>query len=102
MIYHVTTRALWDSANENGAYEAASLHLEGFIHLSQEHQVQGVLERYYQGVNDLLLLHVEETLLTSPLKYEMSPSIGEAFPHAYGPINLDAVMNVTPIASNAQ
>jgi len=99
MIYHVTTPAEWEAAQQSGAYAAASLSSEGFIHLSQEHQVAGVLDRYYQGMKDLVLLHVQEELLSAPLKFELSPSIGEEFPHVYGLINLDAVVKVTPIES---
>ena len=99
MIYHVTTNAEWETAQQSGLYEAASLSIEGFIHLSQEHQLKGVLERYYQGKSNLVMLHVQEDLLTVPLKFELSPSIGEEFPHVYGAINLDAVVKVTSIES---
>ena len=94
MIYHVTTTAAWDAAKQAGEYVASSLGTEGFIHLSRKEQVQGVLERYYAGQSDLVLLHVEETLLTAPLKYERAPSVNEDFPHVYGPINIDAVVQI--------
>jgi uncharacterized protein (DUF952 family) len=91
MIYHVVTELNWQKAVQKGFYEAPSLALEGFIHTSKAEQVKGVLERYYQGQNNLLLLHIDETKLTAPLKYELAPSINEEFPHIYGPLNLDAV-----------
>ena len=99
MIYHVTTKHSWDKAQEQGAYEALSLFTEGFIHLSKKEQVAGVLERYYKGQQDLVLLHVDETKLDALLRYEMSPSVNEEFPHLFGKINLDAVINVEPIQS---
>jgi uncharacterized protein (DUF952 family) len=77
-----------------GKYEAPSLHSEGFIHLSKQNQVSGVLERYYKGVSDLVLLHVDETLLSAELKYELSPSVNEEFPHLFGALNVEAVVNV--------
>ncbi len=92
MIYHVVSHADWLKALQAGYYEAASLALEGFIHTSQASQVAGVLQRYYQGQHDLLLLHIDETKLTAPLKYEMAPSVNELFPHIYGRLNLDAVI----------
>ena len=91
MIYHVTTKKDWHKAKEEGSYEAASLAIEGFIHLSKKEQVSGVLERYYKGQQDLLLLHVDETKLDALLRYELSPSVNEEFPHLFGKINLDAV-----------
>ncbi len=97
MIYHVLPKAQWLLAQEAGLYEAASLATEGFIHASKAHQVAGVLERYFNGKNDLLLLHIDEYKLSVPLIYELSPSINEEFPHIYGPINLDAVTKTESI-----
>jgi uncharacterized protein (DUF952 family) len=97
MIYHVTTADSWQAATQQGFYEAPSLHTEGFIHLSTEGQVEGVLERYYKGVENLVLLSVDETKLSAPLKYELAPSVNDTFPHIYGNINLDAVVAVKKI-----
>ena len=49
MIYHITTKQQWKSAQEKGFFDEPSLHTEGFIHNSTEAQVAGVLERYYKG-----------------------------------------------------
>ncbi|MEO6253848.1 MAG: DUF952 domain-containing protein [Ferruginibacter sp.] len=94
MIYHVITVADWQKATLQGIYLAPSLAAEGFIHTSKAEQVAGVLERYYQGQTDLLLLHIDETKLTAPLKYELAPSVHEMFPHIYGPLNIDAVISI--------
>lgn len=97
MIYHVVPKNQWQQALQQGFYEAPSLAAEGFIHLSKAEQVSGVLQRYYKDVRDLLLLHVEESKLTAPLKYENAPSVNEDFPHLFGRLNLDAVSAVTEI-----
>lgn len=94
MIYHVTNKNDWAKAKSLGFYEAASLATEGFIHNSTKEQVSGVLQRYYKNATDLVLLHIEESLLTAPLKYELAASVGELFPHIFGPINLEAVVKV--------
>lgn len=94
MIYHVTKKQDWAAAVAKGAFEAPSLFTEGFIHNSTKEQVSGVLQRYYRNETDLVLLHIDETLLTAPLKYELAPSINEMFPHIFGPININAVVNV--------
>lgn len=97
MIYHVSTSKEWENALKQGFYEVESLAKEGFIHCSKLEQVNGVLERYYKGQTELLLLHVDESKLTTPLKYELAPSVNEEFPHIYGRLNLEAVVNVVPI-----
>ncbi|MFM2386820.1 MAG: hypothetical protein RL660_1577 [Bacteroidota bacterium] len=98
MIYHVCTAAQWAAAQAQGFYSHDSIAAEGFIHCSKLHQVAGVLQRYYSGIQDLLLLHIDESLLSNELKYELAPSIQEEFPHVFGSINLDAVVAVEPIA----
>ncbi len=99
MIYHVTKKQDWQDAIDKGSYEAPSLASEGFIHNSTKEQVSGVLARYYQNATDLVLLHIDEALLTAPLKYELAPSVNEMFPHIFGPINIDAVVHVEDINS---
>jgi uncharacterized protein (DUF952 family) len=98
MIYHVIAASDWQKAQQQGFYEAPSLTAEGFIHCSKKEQVAGVLERYYSGKSDLLLLHIDETRLTAPLKYELSPSVNEEFPHIFGALNTDAVVEIEKIS----
>jgi uncharacterized protein (DUF952 family) len=98
IIYHITTKAEWQAAQQQGFYEAASLALEGFIHCSTANQVNGVLERYFAGKPNLVKLVIDTTKLTHELKYEHSPSVNQEFPHVYGSINLDAVVEVIEIA----
>lgn len=95
MIYHVVNKPNWEKALQQGFYEHPSLAIEGFIHTSKKEQVQGVMERYYSGQTDLLLLHIDEDKLTAPLVYELAPSVKQEFPHIYGRLNLDAVVEVT-------
>lgn len=92
MIYHVTTNAGWQQALEQGFYHHISLEKEGFIHNCSRAQLAGVLDRYYKNEKDLLVLHIDEKLLKAALKYELAPSVNEEFPHIYGPINIDAVV----------
>ena len=100
MIYHLSTPDEWAAAQRSGAYTSSSrdrsLEQEGFIHCSRADQIGGVLERYYQGAGPLLLLSVATELLTAPWQDdEIGP--GVFYPHVYGPINLDAVVAITPL-----
>lgn len=98
-IYHITTQAEWEAASRSGAYEAASLKEEGFIHCSQAGQIAGVLERYFKGKTNLVKLVIDTDKLSSQLIYEWSPSTADTFPHIYGPINTSAVTGVEPVKS---
>lgn len=94
IIYHVTTAEEWNVAKEEGFYKAPSLQSEGFIHCSQDHQVEGVLERYFAGKINLVKLVIDTDRLTSKYVFDWSPSTADTFPHVYGPINTNAVVDV--------
>jgi len=96
-IYHITTKKAWQEAIEKGAYTTPSLAEEGFIHCSQENQIEGVLQRYYANQHDLVKLVIDTDKLNVKFIFEWSPSTSDTFPHIYGPINLDAVMEVAEI-----
>ena len=107
MIYHITSRTAWNQARQRGDYRVQSLETEGFIHCSTDQQVIPVVEKYYKGQEDLLLLVIEPERLTADLKWEPPtdgtppPGVpeGSLFPHIYGPINLEAVVRVFDLES---
>lgn len=109
MIYHITSRRAWNEARERGEYRAESLETEGFIHCSTQSQVVPVTENFCKGQSDLLLLVIEPSRLAADLKWEPPsggtppPGVpeGDLFPHIYGPINLDAIVQVFDLASNS-
>ena len=94
IIYHITSVTDWKVAQEKGFYAHPALEAEGFIHCSQDHQVAGVLERYFEGQTDLIKLVIDTDKLTSKFVFDWSPSIADTFPHVYGPINTSAVVDI--------
>jgi uncharacterized protein (DUF952 family) len=109
MIFHITTKTAWDEAQTRSEYVAESLGTEGFIHCSTLAQVLPVANHYYKDQDALILLMIEDTLLSSDLKWEPPsggtppPGVpeGDPFPHIYGPINLDAVVSVSDLIRDA-
>ncbi|HEY9077583.1 MAG TPA: DUF952 domain-containing protein [Anaerolineaceae bacterium] len=96
MIYHIATKVAWIKAQQEGQYTAPSLSSEGFIHCSTIQQVLPVANLLFHGQKDIVLLHIDEKKLSAPLKYDpVSEKQGERFPHIYGAINLDAVLEVS-------
>jgi len=101
-IFHVALRSDWEAARRSGSYTTSTLGRtlaeEGFIHASREDQWPGVLERFYAGVAEpLVLLVIDTDLLASPVVEETPPGASEAFPHVHGPIDADAVVQVVPL-----
>ena len=96
-IFHLTTQAEWDASRNTSEHRASSLADEGFIHCSQDQdQMLRVANRLFTGQANVIALQVDTELLTSPLKREPSRS-GEVYPHIYGPLNTDAVIEVTTL-----
>jgi uncharacterized protein (DUF952 family) len=105
-IFHLATVAEWDAARASGAYTTSTigrtLAEEGFIHASRADQWQGVRERYYADVTEpLVLLVIDTDRLTSPVVEERVGEGPETFPHVYGPINPDAVVQALPVGGPA-
>lgn len=92
MIVHITPREEWEKAQLSGSYEGDTLDTEGFIHFCLPTQLLEVAERLYRAQEGLVLLLVDTERVRSPLRYE--PADGDHFPHLYGPLNMDAVLQV--------
>jgi glutathione S-transferase len=102
-IYHIATRADWERATAAGEYTTSSvgttLAEEGFIHASQASQVALTANKFYRDLpGDLVLLVIDPGLLRPELRYEPVPGAELPFPHIYGPLNLDAVVEARPFA----
>jgi uncharacterized protein (DUF952 family) len=101
IIVHLTTRSDWTGAHHSGLYTTASLASEGFIHCSKPEQVERVANVYFPGQSGLVLLTIDPDKLQSEIRWEPgTDKPDEAFPHVYGPINLDAVVQVIDFEPN--
>lgn len=104
-ILHLTTSSEWAAAQVKGAYTAPSLETEGFIHCSTAEQLLPVANAFYRDVDSPVVLWIEADQLTSTLRWEAPVPednfVDNKFPHVYGPLNLDAVVSVTPLKRNA-
>ena len=96
-IYHITTQAEWEQAKINNEYLPLNYEADGFIHCSIERQVAGVIERFYQGQKNLVKLKIEKEKVNRPVLFELAHDINELFPHIYGSLNIDAVVEVESI-----
>jgi uncharacterized protein (DUF952 family) len=94
-ILHATTRTAWFTAQKSGEYAADSLAGEGFIHCSKADQILHVADFVFAGQHGLVLLVIDPACLSSELRWDPGVDLAtELFPHIYGPINLDAVVDV--------
>ncbi|MFN8349087.1 MAG: DUF952 domain-containing protein [Spirosomataceae bacterium] len=98
MIYHIVSSDYWSAFDGVAEYVSETLEAEKFIHCSRREQITGVLERFFAGVPNLVVLQIDETKLTSPLLYEAVSDSDETFPHIYGPIHREAIVEAISVA----
>ena len=100
-LLHVADRAAFEASAADTHYAPAAFADEGFVHCCTPGQLPGVLERYYRGRDDLVLLLLDADALDAPLRFEDTTGRGETFPHVYGPLPLAAVRARRPFATDA-
>jgi uncharacterized protein (DUF952 family) len=98
-ILHITSRTEWEKAKNIGNYRSDSLTSEGFIHCSTIAQVISSANRFFKHRQDLVILSIDPDRVRSEIRYEGVES-NNLFPHIYGELNIDAVLQVTDLESD--
>lgn len=99
MIYHITDAPLWEKALVAEYYRHPSLKTEGFIHCSTKDQLGPTADRFFGGVDQIIVLSIVERRIPGMVKWEDAPDVTppQKFPHIYGPLPLDAIEDVSII-----
>jgi uncharacterized protein (DUF952 family) len=101
-IFHIAERREWDAARQaGGPYEVSTrgqtLADVGFIHASRdEEQARTVQRAFYADLDDLVLLVIDP----EGLDVRDEPVGDDVFPHIYGPLPIEAVIDVRPLPGN--
>ncbi len=101
IILHITRRADWEKAAGTGGYEAESLARSGFIHCSKPEQVVRVADGIFRGQKGLVLLVIDTERVKAEIRHENLEGGTQLFPHIYGLLNLDAVVDVVDFVPGA-
>lgn len=91
VIFHIARREQWTCAKQSGVYGSDTVGTEGFLHASLPRQVIRVANRLFRGRKGLVLLWIDPEKVQSQIRYEAAAD-GEEYPHIYGPLNADAVV----------
>ena len=100
-IFHIASSADNAHRDSDQSYRCASLESEGFIHCCNQHQLEGVVARYYSDIDDVQLMILDVDKLDAPLILENTVGGAELFPHIYGPINASCILEVVPFGINS-
>lgn len=96
-ILHITQSQQWAAAKNLGGYRGDTLDSEGFIHCSTLAQVIGSADRFFKGQSDLVILVIDPARTQPEIRYE-GEEANNQFPHIYGELNIDAVVQAIDLA----
>lgn len=104
-IYHIAYAADWRAAQEVGEYRISTrgrtLDEQGFIHAGTAGQVEQIANWVYKDpAGELVILVIDTDQVGSEVKYDPVSGFDDPLPHIYGPLNVDAVVDVRPFAPN--
>lgn len=99
-LLHLALPEDWATARDVGEYRVSTrgrtLDEEGFIHCSTPGQLEGVANRFYGDLGELVILRLDPDLLDAEIRLEPpAAGVDELFPHVYGPIPASAVIATT-------
>jgi uncharacterized protein (DUF952 family) len=95
--YKILTAGQWRGWQAAGEFTGAPIDIEdGYIHLSAADQVAATHAKYFEGLHDLVLVEVDLEVLGEAVRWEPARG-GALFPHVYGEIPIEAVIQAKPI-----
>jgi uncharacterized protein (DUF952 family) len=93
VIAHLVRATYYEQFENRNYYESETLHEEGFMHCCGIDQINEIKERYFRGMERVIVLLIDASRVRVEIKYE--PGFGNVlFPHIYGPLHKDAVLEV--------
>jgi len=93
LIFHLVKKKDWKEQKKEARYHPEVLDSKGFIPCSSGNNIEEIANRLFRGERRILLIVINTTLIEPELKYEQNMEGGVSYPHIYGPLNLDAVID---------
>lgn len=100
ITYHLLPRETWEQLDRRAPYRPGSLAREGFIHCTDgEAELMATANRYYRSdPRPYVALALDRARIAAPVRYD-DPA--QMYPHVYGPLNLDAVLEARAVCRAA-
>lgn len=96
VILHCLKQRDWEEAKNKPYYGSDYIKTEGFIHCSSIENFWRVAPNFKNIDEPLVLLCIDTDQVEAEIKWEDDGNYGREYPHIYGELNLDAVVNVVP------
>jgi len=97
ILVHIVKKQEIKVILERGKIEPSSPGNSLFVHCCLPNQVDGVLEKWFSGENDLYAVEIDSNSLSSKVVFENLEGGEELFPHIYGDVPIKAVKNHYPV-----
>lgn len=96
MIIHCMTEKRWNKIKNQKTWGKSDVRKNGFIHCSTVEYFWRVAPNFKDVIEPLVLVCIDESKLKSEVIYENPDECGRLYPHIYGVVNNDAVIQVIP------
>lgn len=96
IILHCLKETTWNKFKGKPNYGDEYIAHEGFIHCSDISTFRKVAPNFVEISEPLVLLCIDTSRVNAQIKWEDGDNCGTAYPHIYGLLNLDSVVNVLP------
>ena len=100
MIIHCMRKTTWQERKDKECLGKRNIEADGFIHCSTVEYFWRVAPNFSDIKEEPVLVCIDESKLKSEVRYEDGDNCGRAYPHVYGLINREAIIDVLPFLRN--
>jgi len=100
IIYHLTFKKNRNLFKNTQPYRTSSLDTEGFIHCSPKDKVRSSAVKFFNKEKEILLIYIDQSKVSSEIIWEDSNNDNFLFPHIYGELNLEAVVEIFEVVKD--
>lgn len=96
MILHCMPLSQWENVRHGDCFGEDSVRAEGFVHCSSIEYFWRVAPNFRDASEELVLLMLDTDRISAEIRREDGDGCGRAYPHVYGTIPTDAVVQALP------
>lgn len=95
-IIHSLKEDIWNAYKNKKYYGESSIHKCGFIHCSEISTYKWVAPNFANETDKYVILVIDTDRLENKVVWEDLGNFGVEYPHIYGLLNTDAIVEVVP------
>ncbi len=96
VILHCLKQATWESYQDKKEYGKELVTRDGLIHCSSVENFWRVAPNFNHIKEPLVLLCIDTTKVNAEIRWEDFDNCGRTYPHIYGVLNIDAIIEIVP------